>query len=213
MRQITVMTGPERRQRWNDENGSRFCAKAFAPRPAFWLWRVGTIFHGALHVAQQAAAAAALTEFAEAVVDDGEQQNAHQAAMPVIIVDLGGKGRVSISRRHQLPWCRQRSSPTMIPAGARVWIAMGHTDMRRGMQELAAMVQQASRETIAGDLWVFRGRSGALVKIIWHDGLRMSLYSKRLERGSSFGPPRRTAWCRLTSRLACLLDEWTAELI
>jgi transposase len=39
----------------------------------------------------------ALTEFAEAVVDDGEQQNAHQAAMPVIIVDLGGKGRVSIS--------------------------------------------------------------------------------------------------------------------
>ena len=30
----------------------------------------------------------------------------------------------------------------MIPAGARVWIAMGHTDMRRGMQGLAAMVQQ-----------------------------------------------------------------------
>ena len=30
----------------------------------------------------------------------------------------------------------------MIPAGARVWIALGHTDMRRGMQSLAAMVQQ-----------------------------------------------------------------------
>lgn len=49
----------------------------------------------------------------------------------------------------------------MIPAGARVWIAMGHTDMRRGMQSLAAMVQQSfSRDPFAGDLWVFRGRSG-----------------------------------------------------
>jgi transposase len=58
----------------------------------------------------------------------------------------------------------------MIPAGARVWIAMGHTDMRRGMQ---SWQQWCSRllETIAGDLWVFRGRSGALVKIIWHDNL------------------------------------------
>lgn len=82
----------------------------------------------------------------------------------------------------------------MIPAGARVWIAMGHTDMRRGMQSLAAMVQQSfSRDAFAGDLWVFRGRNGSLVKIIWHDGLGMSLYSKRLERGKFIGPPRRTA--------------------
>ena len=60
----------------------------------------------------------------------------------------------------------------MIPSGARVWIAMGHTDMRRGMQSLAAMVQHHfSRDPFAGDLWVFRGRSGSLVKIIWHDGM------------------------------------------
>jgi transposase len=72
----------------------------------------------------------------------------------------------------------------MIPSGARVWIAMGHTDMRRGMQSLAAMVQHNfSRDPFAGDLWVFRGRSGTLVKIIWHDGIGMSLYAKRLERG------------------------------
>ena len=66
----------------------------------------------------------------------------------------------------------------MIPSGARVWIAMGHTDMRRGMQSLAAMVQHTfSRDPFAGDLWVFRGRSGSLVKIIWHDGIGMSLYA------------------------------------
>lgn len=72
----------------------------------------------------------------------------------------------------------------MIPSGARVWIAMGHTDMRRGMQGLAAMVQQhLGKDPFAGDLWVFRGRSGTLVKIIWHDGIGMSLYSRRLEKG------------------------------
>lgn len=72
----------------------------------------------------------------------------------------------------------------MIPAGARVWIAMGHTDMRKGMQGLALLVQQSlSRNPHGGDLFVFRGRAGALAKIIWHDGIGMSLYAKRLEKG------------------------------
>ncbi len=66
----------------------------------------------------------------------------------------------------------------MIPPGARVWIAMGHTDMRKGMQGLALIVQQAlGRDPFAGDLYVFRGRAGSLVKIVWHDGIGMSLYA------------------------------------
>ena len=62
----------------------------------------------------------------------------------------------------------------MIPPGARVWIAMGHTDMRKGMQGLALMVQQSlKRDPHGGDLFVFRGRAGSLVKIIpWHARLR-----------------------------------------
>jgi transposase len=159
-------------------------------------------------VAQQAAAAAALTEFAEAVVDDGEQQNAHQAAMPVIIVDLGGKGRVSISA----------SAPAALVSAALK--ACDDPSWRAGVDcdgphryaarhaELAAMVQQSfSRDPFAGDLWVFRGRSGALVKIIWHDGLGMSLYSKRLERGKFIWPAAKDGVVSLTSsQLACLLD-------
>jgi transposase len=96
----------------------------------------------------------------------------------------------------------------MIPAGARVWIAMGHTDMRRGMQGLAAMVQQHfARDPFAGDLWVFRGRSGTLVKIIWHDGVGMSLYAKRLEKGRFIWPSAKDGVVSLTSsQLACLLD-------
>ena len=96
----------------------------------------------------------------------------------------------------------------MIPAGARVWIAMGHTDMRRGMQSLAAMVQQHFlKDPFAGDLWVFRGRSGTLVKIIWHDGIGMSLYAKRLEKGRFVWPSASEGTVSLTpSQLACLLE-------
>jgi transposase len=79
----------------------------------------------------------------------------------------------------------------MIPvaSGVKVWIATGHTDMRRGMNSLAVLVQEAfERDPHGGDLYVFRGKSGSLIKILWHDGLGMSLYAKRLERGRFIWP-------------------------
>ena len=75
------------------------------------------------------------------------------------------------------------------PTGVRVWLAAGVTDMRRGMNGLALQVQQAlRRDPHAGDLYVFRGKRGDLLKILWHDGLGMSLYAKRLERGRFIWP-------------------------
>jgi transposase len=95
----------------------------------------------------------------------------------------------------------------MIPSGARVWIAMGHTDMRRGMQGLALMVQHLGRDPFAGDLWVFRGGTGSLIKIVWHDGIGMSLYAKRLEKGRFVWPQAKDGVVALThAQLACLLD-------
>ena len=96
----------------------------------------------------------------------------------------------------------------MIPSGARVWIAMGHTDMRRGMQGLALMVQQhIGSDPFAGDLWVFRGRTGSLIKIVWHDGIGMSLFAKRLEKGRFVWPQAKDGVVALThAQLACLLD-------
>ena len=76
-----------------------------------------------------------------------------------------------------------------IPSGVRVWLASGSTDMRRGMNGLALQVQQAlGRDPHIGDLYVFRGKRGDLVKILWHDGLGMSLYAKRLEKGRFIWP-------------------------
>ena len=69
------------------------------------------------------------------------------------------------------------------PSSVRVWLAAGRTGMRRGMNGLALQVQQSlDRDPHAGDLYVFRGARGDLIKLIWHDGVGMSLYAKRLEK-------------------------------
>ena len=60
-----------------------------------------------------------------------------------------------------------------VPNGARVWLAAGHTDMRRGFDGLALMVQETlRRDPHGGHLFVFRGRRGGLIKVLWHDGQR-----------------------------------------
>ena len=52
------------------------------------------------------------------------------------------------------------------------------------MNTLALQVQEGlGRDPHGGDLFVFRGRRGELLKILWHDGVGVSLYTKRLERG------------------------------
>ena len=98
----------------------------------------------------------------------------------------------------------------MIPirSGVRVWIATGHTDMRRGMNGLALQVQEGlRRDPHAGDLFVFRGRRGDLIKILWHDGLGMSLYAKRLERGRFIWPSPADGVIAITpAQLAYMLE-------
>jgi transposase len=95
-----------------------------------------------------------------------------------------------------------------VPGNARVWLAVGRTDMRRGMNGLALLVQESlKRDPHAGDLFVFRGRKGDLVKIIWHDGLGMSLYAKRLEKGRFIWPAPADGVLAISSaQLAYMLD-------
>ena len=58
-----------------------------------------------------------------------------------------------------------------LPSGVRVWLATGHTDMRKGFASLSLQVQQIlHRDPLSGHLFCFRGRRGNLLKVIWHDG-------------------------------------------
>ena len=71
-----------------------------------------------------------------------------------------------------------------VPSGMRVWLAVGRTDMRRGMKGLSLQVQETlGRDPFAGDLFVFLGAGGNPVKILWHDGLGLSHSPRGWERG------------------------------
>src|SRR3954447_24350995 len=95
-----------------------------------------------------------------------------------------------------------------VPSGVQVWLAVGRTDMRKGMNGLALQVQQAlGRDPHAGDLYIFRGVKGDLIKIIWHDGIGMSLYAKRLEHDRFLWPsPADGAVAISAAQLAYMLD-------
>lgn len=95
-----------------------------------------------------------------------------------------------------------------VPSIGRVWLAGGVTDMRRGMNGLTLQIQEGlGRDPHAGDLFVFRGRRGDLIKVLWHDGLGLSLYAKRLEHGRFIWPtPADGAVAISASQLGYLLD-------
>lgn len=75
------------------------------------------------------------------------------------------------------------------PAGTRIWVAAGVTDMRRGFDGLAALVQtRLEADPFSGQIFVFRGRRGDRVKLLWWDGDGLCLLAKRLEAGKFVWP-------------------------
>lgn len=95
-----------------------------------------------------------------------------------------------------------------LPLGTRVWIGAGVTDMRKGMDGLAALVQTALGERpFSGDVFVFRGKRGDLIKLLWWSGDGMNLYAKRLERGRFVWPQATSGVVHLSAaQLSMLLE-------
>lgn len=95
-----------------------------------------------------------------------------------------------------------------LPGGTRVWIAAGVTDMRKGFDGLAAIVQTTLRENpFGGHVFVFRGKRGDLVKLLWWSGDGMNLFAKRLERGKFVWPQATEGTVHVTAaQLSMLLE-------
>jgi len=95
-----------------------------------------------------------------------------------------------------------------LPAGARVWLAAGATDLRKGFDGLAGLVQtQLDEDPFSGQLFVFRGRGGDRVKILWWSGDGLCLFAKRLERGRFVWPQATSGTVSLTgAQLSMLLE-------
>ena len=95
-----------------------------------------------------------------------------------------------------------------LPAGTRIWMAAGVTDMRCGFNSLAAKVETALHENpYGGHVFVFRGRRGDLLKVLWSTGDGMILLAKRLERGRFIWPQATEGSVSLTpAQLSMLLE-------
>ena len=95
-----------------------------------------------------------------------------------------------------------------LPHGTRVWLGAGVTDMRKGMDGLAALVQTTLAENpFSGHVFAFRGKRGDLVKLLWWSGDGMNLYAKRLERGRFVWPQASSGAVHLTNaQLSMLLE-------
>ena len=76
-----------------------------------------------------------------------------------------------------------------LAAGTRIWIVAGVTDLRRGFVGLSGVVQTALEENpFSGQVFIFRGKRGDLIKVLWWDGDGLCLFAKRLERGRFIWP-------------------------
>lgn len=95
-----------------------------------------------------------------------------------------------------------------LPSGTRIWLAAGVTDMRRGFDGLAAIVQEKlAADPFTGHVFVFRGRRGDLVKLLWWDGDGLCLFAKRLERGRFIWPKASEGSIHLSAaQLSMLLE-------
>jgi len=93
-------------------------------------------------------------------------------------------------------------------SGTRIWLAAGITDMRRGFQGLSAQVQTVlEQEPYSGHVFVFRGRRGDLIKLLWFDGDGLCLFQKRLERGRFIWPQATSGTVSLSrAQLSMLLE-------
>jgi transposase len=93
------------------------------------------------------------------------------------------------------------------PSNARVWLAAGVTDLRKGFDGLAALVTTTlAEDPYSGHLFAFRGRRGDRLKLLWWDGDGLCLFVKRLERG-------KFVWPRATSGVVSLSPAQLAMLV
>ena len=93
-----------------------------------------------------------------------------------------------------------------LPAGTRIWLAAGVTDMRAGMNGLAAKVQLTlEANPLSGHVFVFRGRRGNVIKVLWATGDGVCLLIKRLEKGRFVWPQAKDGVIALTPAQLAML--------
>ena len=80
--------------------------------------------------------------------------------------------------------------------------------MRRGFTGLSAMVQTVLQQSpLSGHVFVFRGRRGDVIKLLWHDGDGLCIFHKRLDSGRFVWPKAESGSISLTRAQLSMLCE------
>ena len=187
MARFEVITGPERRRRWSADQKRAIVAESFAPGAVVSeVARRADVSPGQIYRwRQELRAAAGFAQVLIAPAENPEPKSAPPCAAPAIEVELRSSGSDSgIGAGGIGGGGPQGAVAAMIPvpSGVRVWLAVGHTDMRRGMDSLALQVQEKlGRDPHAGDLYVFRGKRGQRATFC----IRFSVRDDRLSLASA----------------------------
>ena len=92
-----------------------------------------------------------------------------------------------------------------LPAGFRDHFFCKGMDLRG--EPFGLVQEKLKRDPHGGHLFVFRGRRGSLIKVLWHDGQGLCLFSKRLERGRFIWPSAADGTVTITpAQLGYLLE-------
>jgi len=95
-----------------------------------------------------------------------------------------------------------------LPAGVRIWLAAGVTDLRKGFEGLSALVQTSlGLSPYSGQIFVFRGRRGDRIKVLWDTQDGLCLFYKRLRGGKFVWPKAESGTVSLSAaQLSMLLE-------
>ena len=95
-----------------------------------------------------------------------------------------------------------------LPSGTLIWIVAGFTDLRRGFDGLSAMIQNELKENpFSGQAYIFRGRRGDKIKVLWYTGDGLALFYKRLSDGKFTWPQAKDGTVALSAaQLSMLLE-------
>ena len=76
-----------------------------------------------------------------------------------------------------------------IDSKIKIYLSVGITDTRKGMHGLAMLAEEKLAGKNNGEgLFVFRGKKGDRIKILWWDGQGFCLYYKCMDRGKFTWP-------------------------
>jgi transposase len=94
------------------------------------------------------------------------------------------------------------------PSGSRIWLVAGHTDLRKGVDGLSGLVQtQLNENPFTGEVYIFRGKSGNKIKVLWAAPEGMCFFYKRLSDSRFVWPQVRDGTvCLSVAQLSMLLE-------